>query len=542
MKILIIDDALDMRTYLRLLATKWGYEVKVCEEGSQALELLRHSDIRLVICDWMMPGLSGPELCRAIRDQDMGRYIYFILVTGRSHNEDLVYGLNAGADDFLGKPVDAQVLRARLRVGERILALEDRLAEQNHILLDSRNRLRAAFDRIQADLAAAARIQRQLLPTSDRAARPLRAAWLFLAAAEVSGDSFNFFEVDEDRLGFYLLDVSGHGIPSALLSTSLSRALVPGAGCEGVGRSTYLDPAAFLAHLNQHLVETDEERENFATIAYGTIDKSTGQGLMALAGHPRPLLLRYDGSLESLQLSGLPVGMFPHIQFQSQPFSMAPGDRLILYSDGILDCEDPNGQHFGEDRLRLALTAEGYSSAADLTERLKGILHQWRGQADPADDISILVLERPPSAGEQDVAKGIPMSPAVLELTSDPEEVPELLDRLEALCRRHGFDEMLTLKLTTVVIEAVNNCIKHAYENKTGHPIRVLWQVAGDRVLVRIQDQGLGMEASPPEPDPLSGSGRGWGIISQWSHAFSYCAGPSFNRISLIWRLESAAD
>lgn len=101
---------------------------------------------------------------------------------------------------------------------------------------------------------------------------------------------------------------------------------------------------------------------------------------------------------------------------------------------------------------------------------------------------------------------------------------------------------MLTLKLSTVVIEAVNNCIKHAYENKTGHPIRVLWQVAGDRVLVRIQDQGLGMEASPPEPDPLSGSGRGWGIISQWSHAFSYCAGPSFNRISLIWRLESAAD
>jgi len=289
MKILIIDDALDMRTYLRLLATKWGYEVKVCEEGSQALELLRHSDIRLVICDWMMPGLSGPELCRAIRDQDMGRYIYFILVTGRSHNEDLVYGLNAGADDFLSKPVDAQVLRARLRVGERILALEDRLAEQNHILLDSRNRLRAAFDRIQADLAAAARIQRQLLPTSDRAARPLRAAWLFLAAAEVSGDSFNFFEVDEDRLGFYLLDVSGHGIPSALLSTSLSRTLVPGAGCEercSVSQSTYLDPAAFLAHLNQHLVDTDEERENFATIAYGTINKSTGQGLMAWLGIP----------------------------------------------------------------------------------------------------------------------------------------------------------------------------------------------------------------------------------------------------------------
>lgn len=542
MKILIIDDALDMRTYLRLLATKWGYEAKVCEEGSQALELLRHSDIRLVICDWMMPGLSGPELCRSIRDQDMGRYIYFILVTGRSHNEDLVYGLNAGADDFLGKPVDAQVLRARLRVGERILALEDRLAEQNHILLDSRNRLKAAFDRIQADLAAAARIQRQLLPTSDRAARPLRAAWLFLAAAEVSGDSFNFFEVDEDRLGFYLLDVSGHGIPSALLSTSLSRTLVPGAGCEGVGRSTYLDPAAFLAHLNQHLTDTDEERESFATIAYGTINKSTGQGLMALAGHPRPLLLRYSGGIESLQLSGLPVGLFPHISFQTQSFRMAPGDKLILYSDGILDCEDPFGQHFGEGRLREALLAESHSSAVELIEGVKEMLRRWRGQAEPADDISILVLERPQELNEKIGVATTSGTPIPLDLSSDAEEVPALLDRLEALCRRYGFDEMLTLKLTTVVIEVVNNCIKHAYEEKTGHPIRVLWQIADDRVLVRIQDQGLGMEASPPEPDPLLGSGRGWGIISQWTHAFSYCAGLSFNRISLIWRLESASD
>ncbi len=133
MKILVIDDAADFRLYVSVLLQRWGYEAEEAADGFEGLARIQENDIRLVICDWMMPEMSGPELCRAIRANDLGHYVYIILLTGRSESADLVAGLNAGADDFVTKPFEAQVLRARLRVAERILALEQRLAEQTPI-------------------------------------------------------------------------------------------------------------------------------------------------------------------------------------------------------------------------------------------------------------------------------------------------------------------------------------------------------------------------------------------------------------------------
>lgn len=393
MKILVIDDAADARLYVSLLLRRWGYEVLEAEDGHAGLDLLLVQDIRLVICDWMMPGMSGPELCRAVRTADLGHYTYIILLTGRSDSADLVEGLNAGADDFVTKPFDAQVLRARLRVGERILALEQRLGEQNRDLLESRNRLAQAYDQIQADLATAARIQRQLLPTSDQAANPFRAHWLFLPAAQVSGDSFNFFKLSPDLVGFYHLDISGHGIPAALLSVSLSRSLLPGGG-PGTAMADFFDPATFLADLNRQLTSRDGEVENYATIAYGTLEKHTGRVRLALAGHPYPLVLRQSGRIDTLHQGGLPVGMFPVVDYQAQEVQLAPGDKLALYSDGVTECRNRQGEAFGEAQLRASLgfaAQTGLSLTAVLDERLR----DWRGPRDFEDDISLLLLERP---------------------------------------------------------------------------------------------------------------------------------------------------
>ncbi len=392
-KILVIDDAADARLYVSLLLRRWGYEVLEAEDGHAGLDLLLAQDVRLVICDWMMPGMSGPELCRAVRTTDLGHYAYIILLTGRSDSADLVEGLNAGADDFVTKPFEAQVLRARLRVGERILALEQRLGEQNRDLLESRNRLAQAYDQIQADLATAARIQRQLLPTSDQATSPFRAHWLFLPAAQVSGDSFNFFELTPGLVGFYHLDISGHGVPAALLSVSLSRSLVPGGG-PGTAVADFFDPATFLADLNRQLTSRDGEVENYATIAYGTLEKHTGRIRLALAAHPYPLVLRQSGRIDTLQQGGLPVGMFPVVDYQAQEVQLAPGDRLVLYSDGVTECRNRQGEAFGEAQLRASLSfaaQTGLSLTAVLDERLR----DWRGPRDFEDDISLLVLERP---------------------------------------------------------------------------------------------------------------------------------------------------
>lgn len=399
MKVLVIDDAADIRLYVRALLQRWGYEAEDAAEGSQGLARIQGADIRLVVCDWVMPGMSGPELCRAVRTSDLGHYVYIILLTGRSDNSDLVEGLNAGADDFLTKPFDAQVLRARLRVAERILGLEQRLAEQNHALRDSRNRLAQAYDRIQADLASAARIQRQMLPTSDQAASPFRAAWLFLPAAQVSGDSFNFFELTEELIGFYHLDVSGHGIPSALLSVSLSRSLIPGGGPGIAALADFLDPARFLADLNRQLLSAGDAVENFATIVYGTLEIRAGRVRLALAGHPYPIHVRQGGGIEYLRQGGLPVGMFPQASYQTLEVSLAPGERLILYSDGITECRNQEGEAFGDAQLELTI-ASSTQGVSHLTNALEQRLRHWRGPGDFEDDISLLVFERPPEETE----------------------------------------------------------------------------------------------------------------------------------------------
>lgn len=404
MKALVIDDAPDIRIYVRALLEKWGYDASDASNGVDGLEHIDRADIRLVICDWMMPGLSGLDLCRAIREAELGHYVYVILLTGRSDKADLIEGLSAGADDFLSKPFDAQVLRARLKVAERILALEQRLADQNRELLDSRNRLEHAYNQIQADLAAAARIQRQMLPISDLAVSPLRSEWLFLPAAHISGDSFNFFELSEELIGFYHLDVSGHGIPAALLCASLGRSLVPGGGPGVSALTDFLEPAQFLSDLNRQLCTSEGEVENYATLAYGTLEKHSGLARIALAGHPLPMIARNSGKIEQLEHGGLPVGMFPEVGYRAQTVQLDPGDQLILYSDGVTDCANNAEEAFGEERLRAVIAANFGKPAVRLRDALVEQLRHWHGPLDFEDDVSVLILQRPYASSEAGIA------------------------------------------------------------------------------------------------------------------------------------------
>jgi len=541
-KILVIDDDADSRLYVRLLLERWGWKVVEAAEGQAGLTCIRATDVRLVICDWMMPGLSGLDLIRAVRAMDLGHYVYLILLTGRSDSTDLVEGLNAGADDFLTKPVEAQVLKARLRVGERILALEQRLADQNQALRESRNQLAQAYDQIQADLATAARMQRHLLPTSDQATFPFRAQWLFLPAAQISGDSFNFFELPEGLIGFYHLDVSGHGIPAALLSVSLSRSLVPGAGAGMSPKSDFLDPGRFLADLNRQLVNIDGEVENYATIAYGTLDKASGKISLALAGHPYPVLVRQAGGIEYLKQSGLPVGMFSEVDYAPQEFYLAPGDRLVLYSDGITECRNPQGLPFGEEQLIAALDC-AYQMGLSLTSVLDDRLRTWRGHYDFEDDISLLVLERPLPSPPLSPSQPEPEPDAQvtrMSLSSDPAEVAALQERLTNLGTAAGLDEMANFKLTCAVIEALNNCVEHAYAGQPGHPIDLVWNLEADQIVVEIRDQGRSMPDPSQEPSPMPGadaeSGRGWHIMCQWTDAVSYAREGHGNLLRLTHR------
>jgi len=225
MKILLVDDDQAICFYVSNLLKKWGYEVIACHDGEQAWKILQTETINLVITDWMMPGLSGIELCEKIRSSSLSQYVYILLLTGRNQEEDLITGLSSGADDFITKPINPKELQVRIKAAQRIICLEQTLQQKNLDLSEANQQIQNSLVRIQNDLDSAAVLQRSLFPANNHTGLPINIAWEFQPADELAGDILGFYPLDDKNLGFYLLDVSGHGIPSAMISVYLHNKL-----------------------------------------------------------------------------------------------------------------------------------------------------------------------------------------------------------------------------------------------------------------------------------------------------------------------------
>lgn len=429
MRILVVDDDITIRQYLSAMLEKWGFDVAQAEDGREAWDILQREPINFILSDWMMPQMDGVELCRRLRAADLPYYVYLILFTGKDQSDDLITALEAGADDFLTKPVDSKELRVRIKAGRRVLSLEEALHAKNRELRQANEELEASQQRTRRDLQAAARIQQDLLPRSGDTGLPVKLAWDLLPADELAGDIFNFFPLGPQQLGFYLIDVSGHGVPAAMLSVHLAKTLsaeprpdslvrLPGPESApqttggggllgGLGlrkrtrnaapTKTYRDPVEVVSRLNEHF-QTNESSMVYFTMIYGVLDTVSGAGSLCQAGHPYPLICRRDGAIETLGEGGFPVGLVEDADYQAAPFQLAPGDRLLIYSDGITECFGADNEQFGEQRLGACLQASRLSSLQESIEQIKRSLRDWQqpvqGGAGFSDDISLLAIER----------------------------------------------------------------------------------------------------------------------------------------------------
>ena len=399
MKVLIADDDPLQRQLLSSWLTRWGHEVIIASDGASAWNLIQAHQIGLVISDWMMPDLDGLQLCRTVRAAKLEWYVYMILCTGRNGASDLIEGLESGADDFLTKPIAPDELHVRLRSGERIIRLERDL-EERHVKLELANdKLSEAYQKIQDDLAAAALMQKRLLPRPSLTVDSIQFEWLFFPCSFVAGDIFNFFPLDESTVGFYLLDVSGHGIPSAMLSFTLSNLLSPDP-MKGSPLKRYdpdlheykiIPPAEAAADLNQRFC--GQNGDMYFTMVYGTLNTRSRQLRLAQAGHPHPLYLGERSRSVLLGSGGFPVGMLPGIGYDVVEKTLAPGERLFLYSDGVIECENPERQSFTAERLSRILEESRHLPLRESMQRLQEQLEQWRGSDEYEDDVSVLALE-----------------------------------------------------------------------------------------------------------------------------------------------------
>jgi sigma-B regulation protein RsbU (phosphoserine phosphatase) len=400
MKILVADDSNDVRVILSKLLQKWGHDVVTVDNGEAAWQVLRSQPISFALSDWMMPGLDGLELCRRIRAADFPHYVYVILLTARDDKSDLIAGMEAGADDFLTKPFNRDELRARIRAAERVLDLERTLEQRNQHLSQINAKLEDAYQRMRNDLEAAARVQASLLPRHATPHPGVRVDWLFCPAAVVAGDTFNYFALDERNLAFYHLDVAGHGVPSAMLSVTLSRVLSADlkAGSpllkfspEAPDRPTITPPHEVVLELNRRFL--DDDCLLYFTMVYGVMDTHSGVVTLCQAGHPNPFRVSSHGEVETLGGGGFPVGMLPDVEYHSLELRLAPADRLVLYSDGIPDCSGPRDEPFGTERFARFLAELSPLPLHELVVNLQKRLPSWRGNDIYEDDISLLVIE-----------------------------------------------------------------------------------------------------------------------------------------------------
>lgn len=400
-KVLVVDDSRLQRRILVASLKKWGFEVLEADNGEKALELCAEFTPDLVLSDWVMPGMSGLEFCRDFRALDSEHYSYFILLTSKSEKQEVARGLDAGADDFLIKPLEADELRARISAGARILDMQRELSDKNRLIESALDELKLAHDAIDKDLKQARKIQESLVPELTREFGVSRVSLLLKPCGHIGGDLVGMFSPGPNRLGFYSIDVSGHGITSAMMTARLGGYLSSQHFDQNVALEkrmnkfyALLPPQQVAETLNSRLM-VDTGIEEYFTMVYAIVDLRSGHMKMVQAGHPHPLLLRQDGSTEYLGDGGLPIGLIPDASFQQVETKLNPGDRLLLHSDGFTECHLAEGGLLEEEGLReMALDCvSGQGGSEFLDDMFWRLTQRMPPNEGMGDDVSAVFFE-----------------------------------------------------------------------------------------------------------------------------------------------------
>jgi sigma-B regulation protein RsbU (phosphoserine phosphatase) len=400
-RVLLVDDSRAQLKMLSMMMQRWGFEVLTADSGAEAVELCQQYPPDLILSDWMMPGMTGLEFCRHFRDLSGERYGYFILLTSKSEKDDIAEGLDAGADDFLTKPVNAHELRARINAGERVVSMERQLSEKNRQISDALEELREIHTAIDNDLRQARTIQQSLVPERVCELLTSRVSLLLRPCGHVGGDLVGIFKPGYSRLGLYNIDVSGHGITSAMVTARVAGYLSSTFPEQNIALERRFDrfyamrePAETAERLNQRLA-ADPGVEEYLTMAYVAADLETGRMRMVQAGHSPALLLHADESHEFIGNGGLPIGLVDEVSYDQHDFNLTTGDRLLLYSDGFTEAVMKNGEMLGEEGLvdifrQSALIGSGPELLEDMFWRLTAIMEN---PDKLGDDVSAALLE-----------------------------------------------------------------------------------------------------------------------------------------------------
>ena len=403
-RVLVVDDSKFQRRVLSASLAGLGYHVTAAASGEEALAICREDLPDLVLSDWVMPGMSGLDFCKAFRKISKHQFAYFIILTSKSEKDEVALGLDSGADDFLSKPVNRDELRARLNAGERIIEMHRELRRGNQLLSDTVDELQGMYDALDRDLLEAKTLQQSLLREPFKTFDGSDVSLLLRSSGHVGGDLVGHFPAGEGKLGLFALDVSGHGISSALMTARLAGYLSATSPDHNValekndaGELTPRAPQSVVTDLND-LVLGEMKTEHYFTLLLAIVDLATGHVVMSQAGHPHPIVLRKDGRVEQFGNGGFPVGLLMGVDFEQFDFQLAPGDKLLMSSDGITECPDPAGQLLDESGTAKIVLRLMDHKGPDFLDHLLIELEKFAEGDHFPDDVSAILLEYATSA------------------------------------------------------------------------------------------------------------------------------------------------
>lgn len=369
-QILVIDDDPAVQILLKRMLEKQGYKVVAVSNGEEGIAQAIVSHPALIICDWLMPGLSGIDVCRYIKKDPNLSTTFFILLTSLDSVADRVKGLDAGADDFITKPIEQNEMQARVRAGLRLHQMSRDLKAQKQIL--------------EAELSEAADYVRSLLPMPM--VHPFNINYTFIPSQQLGGDCFDYYWLDPDYLAIYLLDTAGHGLKATLPSISVLNLL----RSRALKDLNYYQPKEVLNALNSTF-QMNYQNDKYFTIWYGVYNIVKRELIYSSAGHPPAILLSNNNDIQLLKTPGMPVGMFPEVQYTNGFCKIEKNSTLYIFSDGAYEISLSDGQLMGLENFIQRVTRLYHFSSSPL-ENILNCLVDLNSKNTFDDDLSILQI------------------------------------------------------------------------------------------------------------------------------------------------------
>jgi two-component system sensor histidine kinase ChiS len=351
-----------------------GYEIITSESAEPVEAMIESGDIPdLILLDVMLPNVSGYEICRRIRTRFSSHELPVIMLTARNSTQDIVAGMEAGANDYLIKPVNGEELCARV---SNLVSMKKSVKAQSELSV------------IKSELNLAIEIQRNILPPTLPDVKGLSFAVKYIPSSHVSGDFYDYHVTDEKNVGVILADVTGHGVPAAMVASMVQMAY-------SFVKKSNNDPSRILSEINGILCIYPHEL--YLTSCCVHIDVDQRRMRYSNAGHPSVMIYRgAENRLLDYSVSGRPIGMFDDTEYSTIDISLIPGDRILLYTDGIPEARNPSRIAFGDERFRSLVAENRHLGPADFADTVVRSVQEWSGAGPDrglSDDVTLIVMD-----------------------------------------------------------------------------------------------------------------------------------------------------